>query len=122
MKKRVLSIFLALVMVLSLAPGMSFAASTEEAEVKCEDFYFSTAGRYHTLSEHFTLEAEVEVMWQSGWVAGRGFSIVIEADSDTNVITAIEAGIYSGGDDYSYVRYSSVVAEMKFKVVEFPVL
>lgn len=85
MKKRVLSIFLALVMVLSLMPGMSITASAEEAEVKCEDFYFSTAGRYHASSEHFTLEAEVEVMWQSGWVAGRGFSIAIEAKSEFTV-------------------------------------
>lgn len=107
MKMKFLSAILALAMMLSLIPVLSFAASAEEAEVKSDDFYFSPAGRYHASSEHFTLEAEVEVMWQSGWVAGRGFSIVIEAKDDTNVISAIEAEIYWGGDDYSSVRYSS---------------
>ena len=46
-------------------------------------------------------------MYQSGWVVANGFPIVIEAKDDTNVITAIEAEIYSGGGNYSYVRYSS---------------
>ncbi|MCQ2413968.1 MAG: hypothetical protein MJ082_04150, partial [Clostridia bacterium] len=40
MKKRFLSVFLVLAMMLSLVPAMSFAASAEEASGECGDGFY----------------------------------------------------------------------------------
>ena len=105
MKKRVLSIFLALVMVLSLMPTMSFAASAEEPEERSEVITFEK-GSAEVESPHFILSAGQSEYY--GWFVDSGDNkIVIDAKEPNIVITSIETFVGGDGDNNPDIVYSS---------------